>query len=180
MSKFGVGKMRNFRYLNRLLVVTLSLSVFSLAAVIGKSAPAAESAKETVSVLFVVRGDASVEGNALSIKADFVEWFTDRPAHRAGMMSSKELADKWDAGFKSVPPNAAIIGHAADAVVVLSGASIVNGDRVLKYDNIVFGNITTGKIGTVSVFIDPTELCTNETHTEICSPYNPGDGGLAL
>jgi hypothetical protein len=41
---------------------------------------------------------------------DLITWFTDRPARKTGLMLAHDLANNWTRiGFKSVPPNSALV-----------------------------------------------------------------------
>ena len=66
--------------------------------------------------------DARLRGDhdRIQVKADAVEWFTDRPQRKAGIAAAHELVDRWKGyGFDEQPPNAAVTGPDTDAVVEL-------------------------------------------------------------
>ena len=110
--------------------------------------------QEETSVLYVVRGQATVQDNTLAVKPILVEWFTNRPAHEAGRMTAAKLVDIWDREFGYSHPNAAVIGDQADAVVVLDKLSMADDKMLFEVEEIISGNLSTGSIGTVSLFID--------------------------
>lgn len=104
-------------------------------------------------LLFVVRGDAQAEDGRLSIESDTVEWFSDRPERRAGISEIHQLVDRWsEFGLAKVPPNAAVTGGEADAVVELSDPQLDDGSISLAYEPI--RGTLDGDLGTVSAFID--------------------------
>jgi hypothetical protein len=108
-------------------------------------------------LLFVARGNATVEGNRLELDTKSVEWFTDRPKRRAGIGDADELLKKWKFyGFGEDPPNAAVTGPDTDAVGELT-------DPEASDDGISFafkpdrGDLSGADGTDLSVFIDPTE-----------------------
>lgn len=109
--------------------------------------------EEQAKILFVLHGEAIVENNVLAINPQHVHWFTDRPLHDAGQMDSEFLVNIWGEIFASSSPNAAIVGEATNAVVVLENATMKNGKIIFNYQTIS-GELAEGKPGVVSVFID--------------------------
>ena len=114
--------------------------------------------QEKIGLLYVVRGQAIVQDNVLTIKPDLVEWFTNRPEHKAGRLSAQELVEQWDEAFLNSSPNISIIGTGADAVVEVDKASFDQGKIFLEYKKIIDGNLSEGNIGKVSMFIDSTSM----------------------
>jgi hypothetical protein len=57
----------------------------------------------------------------LTAQADSVVWFTDRPARAAGVMTTQAFVRKWaQYGFRSSPPNAALIADGRTEVLELT------------------------------------------------------------
>jgi len=57
----------------------------------------------------------------LTAQADSVVWFTDRPARAAGVMTTQAFVRKWaQYGFRSSPPNAALITDGRTEVLELT------------------------------------------------------------
>lgn len=109
-------------------------------------------------LLFVLRGDGSSKGDRISVDAQTVDWFRDRPSRRAGRSEVGDLVGRWSAfGFEEVPPNAALAGEAVDAVVRLSDPR-EDGETVsFAYTTIEKGaSVPDGDLGELSVFIDDT------------------------
>lgn len=131
-----------------MIVVVLVLAVAVLAAVIVK-----KEYKQSgeVSILYALRGEASVEDNKLTINPELVEWFTDSPVRKAGRMEASELVNLWETDFKVSSPNAAINGDNANAVLELVNASLNNGQINFTFSKIIDGNLGVGSIGDVSI-----------------------------
>jgi hypothetical protein len=109
-------------------------------------------------LLFVLRGEGSSEGDRISVDAQTVDWFFDRPSRRAGRSEVRDLVASWSAfGFDEIPPNAALAGEAVDAVVRLSDPR-EDGETVsFAYTTIENGSpVPDGDLGELSVFIDDT------------------------
>lgn len=122
-------------------------------------------------LLFVVHGEATVEGDLLEVEATDVIWFTDRPRRCAGIGATDELAEKWEAyGFGEDPPNAAAIGPEIEAVVELGDPE--ESDGVLSFTfRTIQGDLGGIEGVRLSVFIDaafkghkdnPTQIPTDE------------------
>lgn len=109
---------------------------------------------DETATLVVLRGPATIDGARLDIEPELVEWFTDRPVHDAGDMTADQLADLWSRQLEASPPNAAITGDQANAVVTLTSFS-TPGDAVSFDYEIITGELNDGDIGVISIFIDP-------------------------
>ena len=110
------------------------------------------------SPLFVVRGSAETDEARISIEADTVEWFSDRPERLAGVSDTRELADRWgELGFEKVPPNAALAGGEVQAVVELSDPQFEDGEISFAYEPIG-ADPPQGDLPDLSVFIDDAGL----------------------
>jgi len=92
----------------------------------------------------------------LTVNTKKLEWFTDRPNRDAGSISAKELVDHWNGwGFKGDPPNAALIGRDTDVIGELSQPRLRAGTVQFDFKPIR-GEPADGKLGKVSLLIDPT------------------------
>jgi rhizosphere induced protein len=106
--------------------------------------------------LFVVRAPITSNDGVLTVSTKKLEWFTDRPNHDAGSLSTKELVDHWNGwGFKGDPPNAALIGPDTDVIGELSKPKL-RGSTVQFAFKPIRGEPGDGKLGKVSLLIDPT------------------------
>ena len=106
------------------------------------------------SALFVIRGDARAEDGRVFFEADTVEWFADRPVRLAGVSETAELAGRWaEFGFGKDPPNAALAGGDAQAVVELTDPRLEDGEISFAYEPIGPAP-PEGELGELSVFID--------------------------
>ena len=146
--------------LTTIIVVVLALAVAVLAAVLIKQQ---SPRTEEVSMLYVVRGEATVEGNTLSVNPDLVEWFTNSPYREAGQITASEIVSLWSDSFKTSPPNAAIIGNQVDAAVELSTAALVNENINFSYQ-VIDGQLQDTELGMVSIFIDLNKIPFNSTN----------------
>jgi hypothetical protein len=62
----------------------------------------------------------------LTAQADSVVWFTDRPARAAGVMTTQAFVRKWaQYGFRSSPPNAALITDGRTEILELTNPRIL-------------------------------------------------------
>lgn len=136
-------------------VVALGTGIFLQKCTLKKMEGVAISVEQAkVSKLYVLRGPAMVKGDILSVEPNLVEWFTNRPGRKAGQMTAENLSSRWDQAFKDSAPNAVIVGDEVDAVVEL--VSAVSVDRSIDFEyQVVEGQLKNGKLGEVSIFIDP-------------------------
>ncbi len=148
-----------------LIVILLIVAVGLVVNIIsggGINISASSTGEEELSLLFVIRGDASVTDDSLNITPDLVEWFTDRPHHQAGPLDATTLVELWDSAYATSPPNAAITGDNLNAVVVLDNLSQSSNTISFKY-TLISGNLNQGNLGDVSIFVDrigePTNFC---------------------
>ncbi len=126
-------------------------------AVLGVGGGAGGAPPDQAPLLFVLRGQATTRGATLRIVTDSAEWFTERPERRAGTMSSKQLVKRWESwGFATDPPNAAITGTDLDAVVELADPA-ATGSRISFEATPVRGELPSGPLGRVSMFVDATD-----------------------
>jgi Pentapeptide repeats (9 copies) len=137
----------------------LLIALFVMTASSGASAGEARSElPEESPLLFVLRGEAKVSRDRLSIATRRVEWFTDRPERRAGISDAAALVRDWhDFGFDQTPPNSALAGDGVDAVVVLSEPVMRKG-TVRFTTSTLRGELPRGSLGDISLFIDATTV----------------------
>jgi hypothetical protein len=76
----------------------------------------------------------------LTAQADSVVWFTDRPARAAGVMTTQAFVRKWaQYGFRSSPPNAALITDGRTEILELTNPRILGLTKPrLEGENLVF------------------------------------------
>lgn len=106
------------------------------------------------SVFFVVHGEASVNGNILTVNPDSVEWVTDRPYHRAGRISIAELEGAWDGVYEDSYPNAAIAMENTEDVIIEIIGMTPKADEIDFEYKIILGDLQNGKLGNISLFVD--------------------------
>lgn len=113
--------------------------------------------------MFVLRGSTSGRAHELTVNTRLIEWFTDRPARRAGAMSTRTLVRSWKAwGFDHDAPNAALSGRHLNVVVELSKPRL-RGNH-LHFDMApVRGRLPHGNLGSVSTFVDATTAASTST-----------------
>lgn len=130
------------------------------------------------SVLFVLRGPASVSGDRIELQTDEVEWFTDRPERLAGVADADELVKDWkDYGFTTEPPNAALAGEETDAEVELTNPEITTEGLSFEFESLR-GDVVEGDDASVSVFIDSSEWETDmHVYARIDSNTTAGTSG---
>lgn len=108
-------------------------------------------------VFFVLRGNGSVQGDQLLITTNSVEWFTNAPINKAGLMRAEQLPTILNG--QSGPPNAAVLGDDLSVVAEL---------RDIRYDTgraqftivLIRGSFKKTSLGMVTMFIDPRDGCT--------------------
>jgi len=144
-------------------LVALVLVVGSAGLFAAVSPATAAPPPERAPTLFVLRGAAHGGGNQLTVDTRRVEWFTDRPVRRAGVMTPRALVRGWEAwGFADDPPNAALTGDDLDVVVELSEPRVRDGR--LRFDvKPVRGRLPSGGLGAVSAFVDATATPSTST-----------------
>lgn len=150
------------RYLKSILVILLvSVSAWAQAVTKPASAP---------SLLFVMSAQSATITRApsghyqLLLKQVYpqVLWFSDRPERQSGMVSVHDFFKKWQQGFKSDPPNVAMIhagmlsqhGHAHPAAIELSKPKAVQDGYLFDMRGLKGGKIQPGHYYFVSLLID--------------------------
>ncbi len=117
----------------------LSRAAIVVAATLLVSCDAESSAEpEPVKYLFVVTGGSfEYEGDTLSFQAVGPEtvWFTDRPYHDAGTMSTDELDAFWgvDGTFAAEPPNSVLV-HDENQIAVVQLVDMDYEDDTMSFE----------------------------------------------
>lgn len=112
-----------------------SVLVLSLGLVGTAMAATAAKAAAPVSILYVQTAKTAIlTANTLTLNdvSPHTLWFTDRPARKYGVMSTRTFIQRWNANtdnqsFKAVPPNAAVV----DAMVQYQDVHEVTSDQEL-------------------------------------------------
>ena len=133
------------------------------------------------------KADARLAGlhDRIELKADAVEWFTDRPQRKAGIAAAHEFVDRWKGyGFDEQPPNAAVTGPGTDAVVELRKPQKTPDGAAFEAVGIR-GELPPKQHENLSLFIDSSEWKTDQhvymSNLHFCQEYKPeGDGSLIL
>jgi len=123
--------------------------------------------------------DARLRGvhDRIEVKADAVEWFTDRPQRKAGIAAAHELVDRWKGyGFDEQPPNASVAGPGTDAVVELRNPQKTPNGVAFEAVGIR-GELPPKRDAELSLFIDSSEWQTdmhvyvaNDELASYCAP----------
>ena len=93
----------------------------------------------------------------IEVKAETVEWFTDRPERKAGIAAAHALVDNWKGyGFDERPPNAAVVGPGTDAVVELRRPQKTT-DGIAFETVGIRGELPPRQEAQLSLFIDSSE-----------------------
>lgn len=112
-------------------------------------------------LLFVLRGPATIADGRIEVDTDAVEWFTERPARRAGVANVAELVEEWKTfGFTQDPPNAALSGEESDGTVVLTKPELTSAGVSFAFRPL-HGEANDGEDERLSVFVDGSEWKTD-------------------
>lgn len=139
----------------------------------GAPTPSAASGEDGTGRLFVVTGEADIQGDQLSVAGtEEVTWISDRPARRAGRVAPGELVAGWaPLGFRTDPPNAVLVAGDASTPVVLSEPSWADGELGFAVAPLDDATLPPGDLGAVELFIDDSSgVCTNTDDVRLSPP----------
>ena len=142
--------------MSRLLAASVAILLFSTVAPFAPAAAASDSQVVTSTqsanplLLSVDVGQGSLQRKSnglftLTAQADSVVWFTDRPGRAAGVMTAQAFVRKWaQYGFRTSPPNAALIADGRTEVLELTRPRIDGKNLVFTARPIPLASVSRG------------------------------------
>jgi hypothetical protein len=133
-------------------------------------------------VLYVMRGPGGVADGRVSVQADRIVWFTDRPDRDAGQLPVDALDQVWaDSDFDADPPNAAL--HLGDqtTIVELTDPRFDAATGIASFAlTAVSGALPADGSGEVELFIDDGTVPTDPSGAVTCpgTPLITASAGL--
>lgn len=144
---------------------------------------AADTADDAPDVLYVMRGPGGVADGRVTLQADRIVWFTDRPDRDAGQLPVDALDQVWaDSDFAADPPNAAL--HLGDqtTIVELTDPQLDAATGAASFAlTAVGGALPSDGPGEVELFIDDGSVPTDPSGAVTCpgTPLITASAGLA-
>ena len=190
--------------MSRFLAASVAILLVSAVAPFAPSAAASDSRvvaspQSANPLLFSVDiGQGSLERRSnglftLTAQADSVVWFTDRPGRAAGVMTTQAFVRKWaQYGFRTSPPNAALIADGRTAVLELTNPRIDGENLVFTARALPLASVSQGiahhakraqkpvarEFGHGSLFIDDATDCTSGESSAVSAAITSALSGV--